>query len=169
MSNSFYDISVAAYLQGLSGVATVLDKGRERAAAGALDLNALVRYRMQEDMAPFSFQVISVCHHSLGAIQGMEAGLFEPPPKMSDMSYDKLEAMVADARGQLEALSPDAVNALSDKNMVFRIGGRDLPFTTDSFLRSFSLPNFYFHATTTYSVLRLHAVPLGKRDYLGQR
>jgi hypothetical protein len=51
---------------------------------------------------------------------------------------------------------------------VFRIGGNEIPFTTTRFLLSFSLPNFYFHATTTYTVLRLHGVPLGKRDYLGQ-
>ena len=52
--------------------------------------------------------------------------------------------------------------------MLFKIGGQEIPFTTDNFLMSFSLPNFYFHATTTYTILRREGVPLGKMDFLGQ-
>ena len=60
------------------------------------------------------------------------------------------------------------MNAFSGRPMVFRIGEREIPFSSDSFVLSFSLPNFFFHATTTYAILRKHGVALGKRDYLGQ-
>ena len=59
------------------------------------------------------------------------------------------------------------MESLSNQKMIFRLGEMEIPFTTDNFLASFSKPNFYFHATTTYSILRQMGVPLGKRDFLG--
>lgn len=168
MTISLYDASVASYLQALAGVANVLQKGREHAEQGGLDLDELVRYRLSEDMFPFSFQVISVWHHSYGAIKGMKAGVFQPPPKMSDMDYAKLEGLVAEATESLSAETPESINALADNPMMFKFGEREVPYTMPNFLLSFSLPNFYFHAATTYDILRMHGVQLGKLDYLGK-
>ncbi len=167
MSISYYDASVASYLQTLGGVANVLAKGEALAAEGKLDLDAVVSHRLREDMLPFSFQVISVWHHSLGAIEGIKAGLFQPPPKMSGMNFERCKELVTEAIDGLQQESREDIDALSGKPLTFRMGSTEIPFTTDSFLLSFSLPNFYFHATTTYSILRLHGVPLGKMDYLG--
>ncbi len=168
MAQTFYDNSVASYLQVLGGVKNVLERGAAFSEETGLDLDELVRFRMREDMAPFSFQVISVWHHSLGGIKGMEAGLFEPPPKMSDMTYDRCRELVDEAIDYLRGRDRAEIDAISGKDMIFRVGGREIPFTTDNFLASFNLPNFYFHATTTYSILRMHGVPLGKMDFLGQ-
>ena len=168
MSLSFYETSVATHLQTLGGVANVLEKGEAFAAENGIDLDELVRYHFRDDMAPFSFQVISVWHHSMGAMKGFQSGLFEPPPKMSDMTWEKTKALVPEAIEYLSGLDRDMVDDLSGKDMVFRIGGRDLPFKNDDFLMSFSLPNFFFHSTTTYMVMRMQGVPLGKMDYIGQ-
>jgi hypothetical protein len=168
MSIGLYDASIATYLQTLGGVANVLAKGRDYAEAGNMDLAEIVRYRLREDMAPFSFQAISVWHHSLGNVRAMKSGIFEPPPKMSGMDYDKLEALIAEATEVLQTETREEIDALLDKPMVFRIGGRDIPFTTTSFLFTFSLPNFFFHAATLYDILRMHGVPLGKMDFIGQ-
>ena len=67
----------------------------------------------------------------------------------------------------MAGLETAEVEALSQKSMVFKLGENELPFTNQNFLLSFSLPNFYFHATTTYDILRMLGVPLGKRDFLG--
>ncbi len=75
---------------------------------------------------------------------------------------------MADTGEGLRRLSREEVDALSGRDMVFQIGERKVPFTTDNFLLSFSLPNFYFHATTAYDILRTKGVPLGKRDFLGR-
>ncbi len=91
MSLSLYDLSVASYLQTLGGVANVLAKGEQHAAEGGMDLDELVSFRLRDDMAPFSFQIISVWHHSLNAVKGIKEGLFQPPPQLSDMNYDKLK------------------------------------------------------------------------------
>ncbi len=168
MSSSLYDQSVASYLQTLGGVATVLTKGVQFAAENGIDLEDIVRYKLQEDMAPFSFQVISVWHHSLGAIEGLKKGEFRPPPKMSDMSYQDLQGLVQEATVRLQGESREDIDALADVPLIFKVGESEIPFVAREFIQSFSLPNFYFHATTTYVVLREHGVPLGKMDYLGQ-
>ena len=167
MPVSLYELSVPNYLQILGGVAVTMDKGAEFAAESGLDLEQLVDYRLRDDMLPFSFQVISVWHHSLGAIRGLKAGLFQPPPNLGPQSYEQLRGLVTEATRELTSLSPDEVNALEDKAMMFKMGKVEIPFTATSFVQSFSQPNFYFHAATTYDVLRLHGVPLGKMDFLG--
>ena len=167
MSLSLYDTSVASYQQVLGGVANILDKGAQHAAEAGLDLEELARFKLRDDMLPFSFQLISCWHHSLNAIKGIKAGEFAPPPKMSDMTYSKCQALVAEAIEGLQDETPEEINALADKPLIFRMGGNEIPFTAANFIISFSLPNFYFHATTTYDMLRMHGVPLGKMDYLG--
>ncbi len=168
MSISMYDLSVATYQQILGGVSNALDKGAEYAATGDMDLDELVQYRLRDDMAPFTFQVISVWHHSINAIKGLKAGEFNPPPKMGEMDYAACQSLVAEAITELGALSRDEVDALAGNPMLFKMGSFEIPFTSENFVLSFSLPNFYFHATTTYSILRANGVPLGKMDFLGQ-
>ena len=79
-----------------------------------------------------------------------------------------LQALVTDARNELSALTPEAVNALVGRDVTFKLGDRALPFTAEGFLMSFSLPNFYFHATMAYDILRHRGAPLGKRDFPGK-
>lgn len=167
MSISFYDTSVNSYLQVLEGVTGVLDKGATHAAEAGLDLQDLVMTRLHEDMMPLHFQIVSAAHHSWGAVEGMLKGSFSPPSFELDMDYASLQAVIADASNKLAALDVGEVEDLADKTMTFHLGKNDLPFTNQNFLLSMSLPNFYFHATTTYDILRMAGVPLGKVDYLG--
>jgi hypothetical protein len=168
MAISIYDLSVGSYLQTLGGISAVLQKGTDYAAENELDLEGVVETRLHPDMLPFRFQVISVFHHSLGAINGMREGLFTPPPPMPDIDYAGLKALVEQATTELQAVSSEEINALEGKTVMFKAGKFEVPFTAENFLLSFSLPNFYFHATTTYDILRMAGVPLGKMDILGQ-
>ena len=167
MTISFYDASVGAYLQVLDSVANILDKGASFAAEGQTELEGIVTTRLRDDMMPFHFQIESVAHHSWGAIQGMQNGQFAPPNFAQDKDYAGLQALIASAQDGLRGLSEDEVNALADGRLVFSLGERELPFTNQNFLLTFSLPNFYFHATTTYDILRMMGVGLGKMDFLG--
>jgi hypothetical protein len=164
---SFYDASVGSYLQILDAVTGVLEKGSSHAADPALDLQGVVMMRLRDDMMPFHFQVVSVAHHSWGAIQAMQTGLFRPPSFDLDKDYAGLQALVREAREGIAGLDEGEVEALGGKSMVIKIGKTEMPFTNPNFLLSFSLPNFHFHATTTYDILRMLGVPLGKRDYIG--
>jgi uncharacterized protein len=168
MAISLYDLSVANYLQTLGGVVGFLQTGLDHFTANAVDLDEIVETRLIPDMLPFRFQLQSVAHHSLGAIEGVKKGLFQPPPQAPAYDYGGLQKLVGDAREALQRVTPAEVNALEGKDVVFQIRDFKMPFTAEGFLLSFSLPNFYFHTTTAYDILRMKGVPIGKRDYMGQ-
>jgi hypothetical protein len=168
VSISFHEASVGSYLQILDGVAGVLDKGASHATDAGLDPQELVMTRLRDDMMPLHFQVVSVAHHSFGAIRGMQKGEFRPPSFDLDRDYAGLQELVSEARAGLSALDETTVNALAEGSITFKLGKRELPFSNRNFLLSFSLPNFYFHATTTYDILRMRGVPLGKLDFMGR-
>jgi hypothetical protein len=168
MSIPFYDASVGAYQQVLDSVAGILDKGATFAAESEVSLDDIVHTRLRDDMMPFHFQVVSVCHHSWGALQGMRDGKFSPPSFELDKDYQGLQALVSEAQEGVASVSENEAVELADKSVVFAIGDREMPFTNQNFLLTFSLPNFYFHATTTYDILRMQGVPLGKMDFIGR-
>lgn len=168
MTISLYDISVASYLQATGAVADFLEKGRGHFAEQGIDPETIVQTRLYPDMLPFSFQVHSVVHHSLGALKGLESGEFAPPAGLAELDYAGFQGLIADTRAALEGYTPDTVNALQGGDMAFVAGERRLPFTAEDFVLSFSLPNLYFHAATTYDILRMQGVPLGKRDFMGR-
>ena len=168
MSISFHDASVGAYQQVLSSVAAILDKGAAFASESDTNLDEIVATRLRDDMMPFHFQIVSVCHHSWGALQGMRDGRFSPPSFELDKDYQGLQALVGEAQAGVASFSESEAADLAEESMVFAIGDREMPFTNQNFLLSFSLPNFYFHATTTYDILRMLGVPLGKMDFLGK-
>ena len=165
MATSLYDMSVASYLQTLGGVAHVLQRGLDHFADSA---NEIVEVRLHDDMLPMRFQIWSVAHHSAGAIAGLKSGVFHPPAAMPELDYAGLQKVVADAQESLGKETPDTIEALAGKDVVFQFGDFKMPFTAETFVMSFSLPNFYFHATTAYDILRTKGVPLGKRDFMGK-
>ena len=168
MAISLYDVSVTGFLQVLGGVSGFLERGLAHCQDNGIDPESVVETRLYQDMLPFRFQIISVAHHSRGAIEGAKAGVFSPPGGMAAQNYEALQGIVADAQAALKALTPDEVNALEGRDMVFQLGERQMPFTVENFLMSFSTPNLHFHATTAYDILRSKGVPLGKRDYMGR-
>ncbi len=167
MAISLYDVSVTSFLQILGAVSGFMEKGRKHCEANGIDPATIVATRLTGDMLPFQFQIVSVVHHSKGAVEGVKAGEFGPPSAMSPMSYAELQALIADAIAALKAVNADEINALESGDMVFKLGEMRMPFTAEGFLMSFSLPNLHFHATTAYDILRQAGVSLGKRDYLG--
>ncbi len=169
MAISLYDVSVTSFLQVLGAVSGFLDRGLAHCQDNGIDPESVVETRIFEDMLPFRFQIVSVAHHSRGAIEGAKAGVFLPPGGVgAELDYAGLQALVADAQAALKAQTPDEINALEGRDMVFRLGERQMPFRVEDFLMSFSLPNLHFHATTAYDILRSRGAPLGKRDYMGR-
>jgi uncharacterized protein len=168
MATSLYDMSVASYLQTLAGVGHVLQRGFDHFTDTNTDPNEIVETRLHDDMLPFRFQIWSVAHHSIGAIEGVKKGVFHPPAALPELDYAGLQKVVADATEALTKLSANEVNAFEGKDVAFQFGDFKMPFTAETFVMSFSLPNFYFHATTAYDILRTKGVPLGKRDFMGK-
>lgn len=168
MPLSLFQISVPTYLQGLGGVQTYLSKGQAYCSEKGIDPATMLSTSLYEDMWSLDKQVQAACHHSLGAIQGLQAGVFNPPKFKSDIDYDGLIRLVADTQSSLESLTEDEVNALSGKDMRFEFGDHKLDFVSDDFILTFSFPNFFFHTTTGYDILRHRGVPIGKRHFAGR-
>jgi len=168
MAFSLYDATVANYLQMLGAVGGFLEKSLTYFKEKGINTAEIVETRLASDMLPFRFQIISVVHHSRGAMEAAKNGVFGPSTDRPGLDYAALQALVTEARNELTALTPEAVNALIGRDVTFKAGDRAVPFTTEGFLMSFSLPNFFFHTTTAYDILRHNGAPLGKRDFIGR-
>jgi uncharacterized protein len=168
MAFSLYDATVANYLQILEANIIVLEKSLAHFHEKGIDPAEVVETRLAPDMLPFHFQIVSLAHHSRGAMDAAKNGVFVPPTAKANHDYAALQALVTAARDELAALTPDSVNAYVGRDVIFKIGDRALPFTAEGFLMSFSLPNFFFHATTAYDILRHKGAPIGKRHFMGK-
>ena len=168
MAIALYDLSVPTYLQTLGSVAGFMEKGLTYCREINIDPAEIVETRLFADMAPFSFQIRSVANHSVATMEALKSGVFNPPGKADPLDYAGLQKLVADTRAKVEALKPDDINALEGRDVAFQFGETKIPFTAETFVLSFSLPNFHFHATTAYDILRSRGVPIGKRDYMGR-
>lgn len=166
MAVSFFDLTVSSYIQIVESSSALFAKARTHFEQNGIDLADIVDARIHPDMANFHFQVTSITHHSLAALNGIKTGEFGPP-SYPDADYAELEAMTANTLTELRAMQEDDVNALAGNQLVFKIAGNELPFTAENFVLSFSLPNFYFHTTTAYDILRAQGAPIGKLDFLG--
>ena len=167
MSLSLYQATIPTYLQILGAVAGLLDKAQAHCADNNLPPESLIQARLAEDMLPFAFQINSVAHHSIGAIEGVGRGVFSPD-RSAPENFADLAGRIADARSALEALTEDQVNAYTGKPLRFEYGEIRMDFVAEEFLLSFSQPNFYFHAATAYDILRWRGLSIGKRDFIGQ-
>lgn len=167
MSFSLYDAVVPSNLQILASVDALLDKAKAFCAeAGRSDAD-LIDARLTADMLPFGYQVKSCAAHSIGGIEGVRAGSFSPDMTPWPTDFAGLHAVLQKATDRLSEINRDEFDAMADNDTHFAFGETKLPFTGANFLLSFSQPNFYFHATTAYAILRAQGVKLGKRDFLG--
>ncbi|MBA2935637.1 DUF1993 domain-containing protein [Sphingomonas sp. CGMCC 1.13654] len=168
MALSLYDLGVPTFLQTVSAVGSFLDRTTSHCAEMGTDPDDFVEARLFEDMAPFHFQIEALTHHAVWGLEAVRTGVFAPPALRGAISFAELRAMVAEAEAALKALTPEDFEGCSSKELVLQIGPRRLRFTAETYLLSFALPNFHFHAVTAYDILRSRGVPLGKRDYEGQ-
>lgn len=167
MAISLYDASIPNYLQILDAVSGFLEKGLTHFKENNIDPDTIVETRLFPDMLPFRFQVQSVVFHSLNAIEAIKSGLLTLPGERPAHDYAGLQASIVETREALRKIMPEEINSREGMDLVFRVRDTERLFTVEGFLMSFSMPNFYFHATTAYDILRLNGVPVGKRDFMG--
>ncbi|WP_241772930.1 DUF1993 domain-containing protein [Erythrobacter sp. SG61-1L] len=166
VSYSFHAAVVPSLLQILNGSLAWLAKAEIHAAENGISEEEMMGARLAEDMFPFNRQVRGFAMHAQGGIEGAIKGVFSPDMSPPPATFAGLKARVGSAASFLAGLDPAEVNELVGKPMRFVFGETDLPFTADNFLLSFSQPNFYFHVTTSYAILRGMGVEIGKMDYL---
>lgn len=167
MPLSLYDAVIPSNLQILRAVDRLLNKAEAFCGESGRSEAHLIDARLVPDMLPFGYQVKSCAAHSVGGIRGVQAGRFTPDMAPWPTDFAGLRRVLQDAVAELEGLYKQAFDDLAEKPTAFEFGETNLPFTGANFLLSFSQPNFYFHATTAYAILRAQGVKLGKRDFLG--
>ena len=168
MTITLYDLSVPTFLQTLRAVSGFLTRAARHCVETGGDPNDFVHARLHPDMAPFHFQIEALSHHAAWGVEAVTSGVFAPPSLVGSMPFAELQAVVAGAETKLRGFTRDEVDACADKELDLQIGPRRLTFTAETFILSFSLPNFHFHAVTAYDILRANGVPIGKRDYEGR-
>ena len=168
MSISLHSAVVQTYQQILPAVAGLVAKAEEHCRENGSSAETLTEARLADDMWPFAKQVFECGHHSSRAIEGVRAGLFAPEVDPVASDFAAIRAELEGAQAIVNAVEPGELDAIADRDMQFKAGNFEMRFTVADFLLSFSLPNFYFHATTAYDILRSRGLPVGKMDFLGQ-
>ena len=168
MSIKINQASLETYKQILPAALQILNKAKAHFEETGTDLEDIVQARLYEDMAPFSFQVFSIVHHSVGALNALKSGEFGPPNMPENLDFAALHSLLEEAVNDLKNFSADEVDACSEQEVLFKMGSIEWPFSAESFILSFSLPNFYFHVTTMYDMLRMRGVAVGKLDFIGK-
>ena len=164
MTTPIYKSTIGVMIRQAEALTGVLAAGREHLGDEA---DAFINEKLIEDMLPFSFQIRAVCNSAWGNIEAMRSGQASPPPDMEISSYAQLETLLADTIANLKTIEPSELDSLLDNDLIFVLGDFKLPFKGIGFLTSFAIPNFYFHVTTAYNLLRQKGVQIGKREFLG--
>ncbi|MDM0012170.1 DUF1993 domain-containing protein [Variovorax sp. J22P168] len=167
MAISLYDISVPVFTRGLGQLAHVLDKGLAHAQAAGTDPDLLLQARLAPDMFTLTGQVQSASDASkLGTAR--IAGITAPSFPDTEATYVELQARVAKTIEYLNSVDRSLIDGAEAREVVMKARGNELKFTAQRYLLQFALPNFFFHVTTAYGVLRHSGVAVGKMDYLGR-
>jgi hypothetical protein len=165
---SLYAVTIPTFQQMLGALLRILDKAEGWCAEQGKTPEEVIQAKLISDMHSFAYQVKSTVVHSMGAIEGVKAGIFRPDGSTPPDSFAGLKARVQEGLDYLAAVTPGDVDALQGGDMRFGFGEAHIDFLAEDFLLTFSLPNFYFHMTTAYDILRMQGVPIGKRDYMGK-
>jgi hypothetical protein len=167
MTLSLYDATIPSNLQILRAIDALLDKAEAFATEKGIEPAALIDAKLADDMLPFGYQVKACTTHSKGGIEGVRCGTFSPDRSPWPTDFTGLHTILRDTIATLEAIDRDEFDTLADSDTKFEFGTFTMPFTGANFLLSFSQPNFYFHATTAYAILRAQGMAIGKRDFMG--
>jgi uncharacterized protein len=166
MPMSMYQASVPAFLQMLNALSTILDKAEAFAAERKIDPAVLLGYRLAPDMFALARQVQIATDLAKGCCARL-AGVEVPKYADDDATFADLRARIARTIEFVQSFEPGAIDGSEERDIAITAGSRELRFQGQQYLVSFVLPNFYFHVTTAYAILRHCGLPIGKRDYLG--
>ena len=167
MSITMYKASAPIFLQFLTSLSDVLDKAAAHAEAKKFDPAVLLNARLSPDMFSLARQVRAATDHAVNACAKL-AGVEPPQLPKGEATIPELKERIAKTLDFIRGLTAAQVDGTEDKTITFTFpSGATREFTGQSLLLNFCLPNFYFHVTTAYDILRHNGVELAKRDFMG--
>ena len=168
MAISLYDVCIPPLIRGLTNMSAILDKAEAHAAAKKFDSIVLAQARLFPDMHPMSRQVQIACDTSKGAAARL-AGIEAPKHEDTETTLPELKARIAKTVDFLKTVTLAQVAGDDARTIELKFPGGSQKFTAADYVNGFVLPNFYFHASMVYALLRKGGVEVGKRDFLGPR
>lgn len=166
MSLSIYQASAPVFLRGLAVLSALLTKGEAHVTETGGDPADLLAARLAPDMHALPAQVQRACDASKLCISRL-AAIDGPVFEDTEVTIADLQKRIADTMAWIGSVPPEAFDGAEERAVHLKAGSFERTFTGQDYLLSFALPNFYFHVTTTYALLRAAGVPIGKRDFLG--
>ncbi len=166
MTIAMFAISVPVFDRRLKAHSSILEKTKQHAAAEQIDEAALMADRLYSDMFPFWLQVHSACDHATNAtarLTGIPLPVFDETAR----TFDGLKARVAQTLQFVNAADPATFDGAEERVLALTMNGREQEMTGLDYFLNWALPNFYFHLTTAYGILRRNGVEIGKRDFMG--
>lgn len=166
MPLSLYEASIPVYLRMSRNLSAILDKAEVYAKENGVALSTLAEARLARDMHPLARQIQMASDAAKGGAARL-AGAEPPSMPDTETTFPELKERLAKTVAYLETIRPEQVDGGEDRTIELKFPNGSMTFTGRDFLLLFSMPNFLFHVTTAYDVLRNQGVPLGKMDYLG--
>ncbi len=167
MSFSMSQASVPAFMIGLGALSDLLDKAEAFATAKKIDPSVLLNWRLAPDMFPFIRQVRIAADQAKNASARL-AGVEPPRHEDDETTLQQLKARLSKTMAYLATLDLKQIDAAADREITFPLGPNNEGHMKGAdYLNHFSLPNFHFHLTTAYAILRQCGLEIGKRDFLG--
>jgi len=166
MSVSLYDVSLPVFTLSLSNLSAILDKAASHAEDRKVDPKVLPQLRLIVDMLPLSAQIQIACDTAKGAAARL-AGIEIPKYEDTEATLAELKARVAKTLEFIKSVKPAQFQGAETREIVLTFPQTTLKFSGLNYLTNFALPNFFFHLTMAYALLRKNGVALGKRDFLG--
>ena len=166
MQLSMYQASAPVFVQFLTSLSAILKKAADHCAAKKIDPSVLVNGRLCPDMFPLSRQVQIATDQAKGCVARL-AGAEVPSYADTEATFEDLQARIKKTLDFVQSFKPEQIDGTEEREIVLKLGGREMTFKGRDYLLTFVHPNFYFHVTTAYAILRHSGVEVGKRDYLG--
>ena len=166
MSLSMYQASIPAFVQILNNLSAILDKAEAHARNRKIDPEVLLNYRLAPDMHPLVRQIQIAADLAKGAAARL-AGVEVPKHVDTEKTFADLKARLAKTLALVQSFKPSDIDGSEDRDIRLTLGEHTMSFKGQPYLVHFVMPNFYFHCTTAYDILRHCGVELSKRDFIG--
>lgn len=167
MSLSMYQASVPVFIRMLGNLSAILEKAAAYAETKKIDPSVLLNARLAPDMFPLVVQVRFVCDTAKGSAARL-AGSEPPSHADNETTFAELQARIAKTIDYLRSLSAAQIDGSEERTIILKMRTTEMQFQGQPYLLTFALPNFYFHLTTAYGILRHNGLDIGKVDFLGR-
>ena len=167
MTISMYQASAPRFANILRNLSAILDKAEAHCAAKKIEPAAITTFRLFPDMFAFTRQVQIACDTAKGAVARL-AGVDIPKHEDTEQSFAELKARIAKTLDFIESVKPERIDGSEEKEIVLAMRSGERRFKGMQYLLGHAYPNFYFHVTTAYNILRHNGIEIGKADFIGK-